>query len=300
MLTSSSNVHDRKRLPKSVSINLNENDRDPKSKLSLINRHCGAIPHRRRVSRLKSAASIFKDRPWAQAATADATRLKPQDIILPPISDEELEQPGANSGAHCTKYFTYSGRAGPTKMPCIRPSTVAIPTPSRTLNVLPIQATGDIPIAFEFFVHVWAPLIVRIPLRPQIDTQSLKPGFQTYVQVMLNDPMLFEVLMAESLVMRAMTGGVTTRARTTAASMYHSTRALRQLGQRLDSNVPKENTSDAVIMTLISLTLMAFHRSEEYDVNVGLYLHALQSIVALRGGYEVLGWNGFLALKAKQ
>ena len=151
--------------------------------------------------------------------------------------------------------------------------------------------------AYEFFSHVFAPRITRSSTCCQPNSKwGLISGFQTFVQVLLQDAMLFEQIMALALVMRSFDDIVTRRDPT--PSLYHSKRSLKQLRQRLQSDVETDSTSDAVVMTIISLATMTFLIRGSYDT-VSVYLEALQRIVAVRGGYEKLGWNGTLALKVK-
>jgi hypothetical protein len=58
------------------------------------------------------------------------------------------------------------------------------------------------------------------------------------------------------------------------------------------------NNCDVVIMTIVVLAKL-YSTCEQYET-AGVHVNTLRRIVALRGGYSSLGWNGYVGLKARQ
>ena len=79
----------------------------------------------------------------------------------------------------------------------------------------------------------------------------------------------------------------------TGAVLYHLNRSLVRLRDRLQTD-----TSDALVMTIIVLA-KTFLTCGEYKA-AGIHIKALKRVVVLRGGYDKLGWDGFVGLKAQQ
>jgi hypothetical protein len=86
--------------------------------------------------------------------------------------------------------------------------------------------------------------------------------------------------------------------RMTFASLRHSNRSVEQLRQRLEASHIEDRTSDAVIMTIV--LLVAFHVTCGDLEPWSLHMKALRRIGAVRGGYDKLGWDGFIYTKVSQ
>lgn len=289
---------DQANLPGFVFINFSESDRDPKNKLSLINTHCSTISHRqRRNNRPQNTSTVPGTLLWTHAAGVKRKLFESYGTSLLEIADEDPHQRDEHNGAYPQRHVTHSELKVGKKWLHIQPRTAVQSPRTNAFSLLPIEAKGHIPMAYEFFFHVFAPRITRSSTCCQPNsTWGLVSGFQAFVQVLLQDAMLFEQIMALALVMRSFDDIVTKR--DTTPSLYHSKRSLKQLRQRLQSDVEADSTSDAVVMTIIGLATMTFLIRGSYDT-VSVYLQALQSIVEVRGGYEKLGWNGTLALKVR-
>jgi hypothetical protein len=96
-------------------------------------------------------------------------------------------------------------------------------------GLLPIKNTGHVSIAFEFFAQGNASLMTSSAHDPQ--RVSSVPGFQTCVQVLLRDVMLFEQMMAFSLAMQSMHKPVASRM--TVLILQYSSKSVAQLRERL-------------------------------------------------------------------
>jgi len=151
-------------------------------------------------------------------------------------------------------------------------------------NPLPIESKGQVPNAFEFFKDVYAPIYAK------------SSGFRTCCQAVLQDAMLFEQMMAYVLVMQHMDKSPELRMST--PSLYHSNRSVMRLRQRLQSVDTDEQTSDAVVMTI--LLLIAFYVTCGDFEPWSLHMKALRRVTVVRGGLDKLGWDGFLATKVAQ
>jgi hypothetical protein len=84
----------------------------------------------------------------------------------------------------------------------------------------------------------------------------------------------------------------------TTQSLFHSNRSVIQLRQRLQASHIEDQTSDAVVMTI--LLLIAFHVTCGDLEPLLLHMKALRRITAVRGGSDKLGWEGFIHTKVSQ
>jgi hypothetical protein len=109
------------------------------------------------------------------------------------------------------------------------PNEEVKPPPSDAFGLLPIKNTGHVSIAFEFFAQGNASLMTSSAHDPQ--RVSSVPGFQTCVQVLLRDVMLFEQMMAFSLAMQSMHKPVASRM--TVLILQYSSKSVAQLRERL-------------------------------------------------------------------
>ncbi|KAK5203822.1 hypothetical protein LTS13_008568 [Exophiala xenobiotica] len=149
---------------------------------------------------------------------------------------------------------------------------------------IPIKTTGSVTIAYEFFKHVW------IPVKQQSLTSSASTVFRARCQVMLRDEMLFEQVMAYSLLMQNMDKAP--RQRMTPSILNHSNRSLMRLRQRLQSPSLDVCLSDAVIQTIV--LLIALHHTCADFEPVSFHLQALHQLINLSVGKRKLEWNEFV------
>jgi hypothetical protein len=161
--------------------------------------------------------------------------------------------------------------------------------PTDFFGLLPVKGDGDVPMAFEFFAHVYAPLKTKSSTQQQMEAS----GFQMCVQVLLQDPMSFEQYMAYSLTMQSLHRDISTRI--TTPVLYHLNRSVTRLRERMNS---ENNNCEVVIMTIVVLGKLCL-TCGQYET-AGVHVNALRRIVALRGGYSSLDWNGYVGLKARQ
>ena len=155
---------------------------------------------------------------------------------------------------------------------------------------IPIDSTSHITGAFEFFKHGYLPVVLKL------QRSSLSAGFRTCCQVILQDEMVFEQMMAYSMVMRSM--NLPPNQRLTASTLYHSNRSVSLLRQRLQNSSQEDGLSDAVIMTIV--VLIAIHRTCANYAPLSIHSQALRRIVGLRGGRHKLVWGGFLETQVEQ
>lgn len=266
--------------------------------MSLINKHCSNIAVRQRHNTRTTNASAFP-RKHRQKQAVGIERRPPRSHgrLLLDTTDGEPHSQEEHLETHRQRHVKDSERGHGTIWPHWRPNTGVQSPQTNAFNMLPIEAKGHIPMAYEFFFQKFAPRISRSSTCCQPNsTWGLISGFQAFIQVLLQDAMLFEQIMALALLMRSFDDIDTTR--DTSPSLYHSKGPLKQLRQRLESGIDSDSTSDAVVMTIVGLATMTFLIRGSLDT-VNIYLQALQRIVAVRGGYDKLGWNGTLALKVR-
>ena len=155
---------------------------------------------------------------------------------------------------------------------------------------LPVENTGSIAIAYEFFKHVW------IPLKQKSQSSSASTTFRAHCQTVLQDGMLFEQMMAYSLLMQNM--DKSPKQRMTTSILYHSNRSLIQLRRRLQSPSTDAYLSGAVIMTIV--LLIALHHTCADFQPLSVHLQALHQLIDMSVGQHKLEWNGFVEREAKQ
>lgn len=286
-------VPNRDRLPQLTFINYSHNERDRNSELILINTHCskGSLPQRHTDHPEKRATIFIRPprNPWVHAASTSYDTTSDECSLLVTLdrdSNELVEEGGKLETRprppELCKRRSRSKYAAPQR------SIQAESPPMDSFGPLPIESKGVAPNAFEFFAHVYAPLFINSSSQPVI------AGFQTCVQVLLQDAMLFEQMMAYCLAMQSMDQDVFTRM--TAPILRYSNRSVMRLRERLESD--QDNNNEVVIMTIITLAA-TYLTCGEYET-VGIHVKALRRIIALQGGHRKLGWGGFLELKAKQ
>lgn len=149
---------------------------------------------------------------------------------------------------------------------------------------IPIENTESITIAYEFFKHIW------IPVKEKSLKSSTLNVFRARCQVALQDEMLFEQMMAYSLLMQNM--DKPPKQRMTASILKHSNRSLMRLRQRLQSSTSDAYLNDAVIQTIV--LLIALHHTCADFEPLSFHLQALHELINLSVGKRKLEWNGFV------
>lgn len=159
-------------------------------------------------------------------------------------------------------------------------------------NALPIPGKGAVPMTWDFLVQHWADIdMADVPKgsdgRPVHDDR--------YFAALLNDPMLFEVMMAFCMLIQSMHHGELPKLSPEAC--HHVSNCVAILRSRLTSN-GDESTSDIVISTVIVLGAIALTTQDLKSFN--FHVKGMQKIIALRGGHKNLGWNGQVAARCRQ
>jgi hypothetical protein len=159
-------------------------------------------------------------------------------------------------------------------------------------NALPIASKGDVPVTFDFLAQHWA----------HIDMADMRRGsdgrpilYSTYFAALLNDPMLFEVMMAFCMLIQSLHRGELPRL--CPEALYHASNSVAILRERLLST-EDESTSDMVLCTIVVLGAIAV---TTYDFkSLESHVVGMLRIIALRGGHQNLGWDGYVATRCRQ
>jgi hypothetical protein len=115
-------------------------------------------------------------------------------------------------------------------------------------KMFPIESTGSVASAFDWFANFYAPFALRTPGN---DTVARKKLSVTYFQTVLQDAMLFEQVISYSIALQLIQKDE--HASMSTAIVHHSTNAIVRLRQKLLSI---EGSSDAVILTVILLAFV--------------------------------------------
>lgn len=280
----------KKRMAVLTFINCNNDAPDRRYNLSLINAHCSAVSHRNRRIHAKTRAKVWKVGFVKQTAGKNKSHVAPERSLLIPEDSakhrahfQELEHVGHHYIACTLKQSRLD----------VQSATHFGSPATDFFSRLPIKNHGQVQTAYEFFVHAYAPLITK-SFASQPNGESLSSGFKTYMQVLLQDEMVFEQMMACSLTIQSADEDF--RIHMVPQILYHSNRSVRHLRERLQSD--SEGSSPAVLMTIITLATTYIWCGEHDSVDA--HVRALQHIVALRGGYSNLGWGGLIESRAKQ
>jgi hypothetical protein len=159
-------------------------------------------------------------------------------------------------------------------------------------NALPIESKGLVPVTFDFLAQHWA----------HIDMADMRRGsdgrpvlYRPYFSTLLNDPMMFEVMMAFCMLMQSLHRGELPKL--SPEALYHASNAVAILRDRLLLN-GEESTSDMVLRSIVVLGAIAVMT---YDFkSLESHVTGMQRIIALRGGHENLGWDGYVAMRCRQ
>lgn len=159
-------------------------------------------------------------------------------------------------------------------------------------NALPIASKGHVPVTFDFLAQHWAHIDMA-DMRRGSDGRPVLYG--TYFATLLNDPMLFEVMMAFCMLMQSLHRGELPKL--SPEALYHASNSVAILRDRLLSN-GEESTSDMVLCSIVVLGAIAVIT---YDFkSLESHVTGMQRIIALRGGHESLGWDGYVATRCRQ
>jgi hypothetical protein len=289
---------DREHRRRSVFINYNKDDRDPTTKLSIINKHASAISHRKKhintLQRPEATKQTFLPRTRTAAGSQHNNRKHSGNSRFL-TSDEGFDEHHLLVGGLHSEHSRV-GQLRKVNRTSKTPSNWNIGhPPGDAFGLLPIKADGYVPTAYEFFTQVYIPLVTK-SAGPEHNVRAIISGFQICIQVALQDAMLFEQFMAYSLAMRSLKKDVTTRL--IGPVLYHSNRSIARLRKRLQSESYGDSTDNVVLTTIIVLT-RTFLTCGEHEA-VSIHVQALKRIITLRGGYSNLGWDGAVAMKAKQ
>lgn len=159
-------------------------------------------------------------------------------------------------------------------------------------NALPIASKGDVPVTFDFLAQHWA----------HIDMADMRKGsdgrpilYSTYFAALLNDPMLFEVMMAFCMLIQSLHRGELPKL--CPEALYHASNGVAILRERLLSS-EEQSTSDMVLCTVVVLGAIAV---TTYDFkSLESHVAGMLRIIALRGGHGNLGWDGYVATRCRQ
>lgn len=275
-----------------VFINYSKDDRDPITKLSLINTNSAIISHRqRRVALANIRASESRRIALAYPASElELRRPRPAPLLLTSDGYSEEHAPYYEERHMQPVEPPQHGKGG--RRPMLYTVQYESP-PSDVFGQLPIENKGYVRMAFEFYAHAYA---APLTSNRQSNTGNSESGFRTCVQVMMQDAMLFEQTMAYSLAMQSAV--LNFEHRMTPAILRISTRSAARLRARLQAEMEGGGDGGNIIMTIVFLAA-TFMACGEFST-VGVHAKALRNVVALLGGYGKLGWNGFLEMKARQ
>lgn len=152
------------------------------------------------------------------------------------------------------------------------------------VSCIPIQNTKSVTVAYEFFKHVW------IPAKQKPLSSSASTLFKDRMQVVLQDPMLFEQIKAYCLLLLNIDKSPTHRM--TSSILYHSNRSLAQLRQRLRSSSSDDRLSGAVFQTVLLLAVLHYTCADFKPLSV--HLQALHQLINLSDGQHTVEWNRFI------
>ncbi|KIW73548.1 hypothetical protein PV04_01655 [Phialophora macrospora] len=154
----------------------------------------------------------------------------------------------------------------------------------------PIPANAFIQHAIQFYVKEYSPTAVQRPHFVGVG-QDLAL-LRNYIPFIMNDSMVFSALVAMASFSASITSTGSREAPPESFRLYQS--AVSQLRERLAREA--ERASDAVIVTLSNLS--GFEAlSGNYDA-VDMHTLGIKQVVALRGGVDQLGFEGFLQTMA--
>ena len=174
-------------------------------------------------------------------------------------------------------------------------------------NTFPIPNQGHVPSAFDYcqrapdlihnianldlVTHNWYLFSDELPQFKgrEARSQLARRLFST----ILADKMCFEQCIAWSLFILSINGNHDNATHLTKNTVYHANNVLVQLQDRISSN---RGTEDAVLFTIISLAAFSFIADDFRSF--ATHAKALQHIVFLRGGYDNLGWDGYMKAAA--
>jgi hypothetical protein len=149
---------------------------------------------------------------------------------------------------------------------------------------LPIRCKGQVSVAYEFYKTVYIP------------TSTAVAGYNTYCQLMLQDPMLFEQMVAFSLVIQQLDKPALQRA--TAPILYHLNKSIVYLRHRLSDPRLEHRLSDEVVAAIVNHAFIQI-LCGDFE-SMGLHVQALRNTTHVRGGADNLGLNGYLKSRAYQ
>ena len=159
-------------------------------------------------------------------------------------------------------------------------------------NALPIPGEGDVPVTFDFLAQHWA-IIDMADMRRGSDGRPILYG--TYFATLLNDPMLFEVMMAFCMLIQSLHRGESPKL--SPEALHHVSNCVAILRERLMAN-GEESTNDTVLCTIVVLGAIAVTICDFNSLKS--HVTGMQRIIALRGGHENLGWDGYVATRCHQ
>lgn len=275
----------------------NDNHDQTRRNLNLINRHCSKVAHQpKRISLRKTRAIVLGGLLSAHVTPQSKPRFVPGRSLLV-TSDQEFDHEDAE-GTESSHIEQLQGRDG-RFAPDIQALTYKIYPSTDYFSRVPIVRRGHVQIAFEYFIHEYAPRVKKT-LPRQLAVKSSDPGsnpspisgFDTFVQVLSQDAMLFEQMVAYLLLIKSVCKHASNRM--TPEMLHHSNRSLGRLRERLQGG----ETGEAVIMTIV--TLAAIHLTCGEYAAMDAHVRALRNLVALAGGYANIGWDGLLELRIKQ
>lgn len=159
-------------------------------------------------------------------------------------------------------------------------------------NALPIPGKGDVPVTFDFLAQHWA-LIDMADMRRGSDGRPILYG--TYFATLLNDPMLFEVMMAFCMLIQSLHRGESPKL--SPEALHHVSNCVAMLRERLMAS-GEVSTNDTVLCTIVVLGAIAVTICDFKSLKS--HVTGMQRIIALRGGHENLGWDGYVATRCRQ
>jgi len=173
-------------------------------------------------------------------------------------------------------------------------------------KMYPIENDGQVAAAFDYCRITWRgdcsciaatnllTDIVEYAPRAVKTAAPYDEFFHFYVQTILHDAMLFEAMVTFCMALQVLHRGKKVDKRLSSAAVQHSVETMRKLRERL---LGPEGTSDVVINTIVLIAFATLWLGELHAFNV--HITALSRIIALRGGEDALGYNGYIKSRWK-
>ncbi|EXJ56027.1 hypothetical protein A1O7_08958 [Cladophialophora yegresii CBS 114405] len=152
---------------------------------------------------------------------------------------------------------------------------------------LPVANTHSAMTAFDFHFQVMCPLALGLGNYNQRQHQIMRLN-------VLETAMYCSSMIAFGLVMQSL--HMHSAARLSREAVHHVNNAVGGLRAAVGNPDPRVGTSDIVLATIFPMAVV-YRMLNDYDA-FNAHVEGVRRIVALRGGLDNLGWEGFLKISA--